>query len=219
VVDECAMYFKVQNVYFFDIFFHVGYYYCHFMYMYVLYILQIKDVINEEEQQFLKTLNRGRRLLERTFATMGDIKTLPGIVSRSLCMCIAKLWLSFIWLLTLCQTDTILGCCSSVSCCYKSKTRHVLISVVSTVNTVQYYCYFIRWIIYRFFWIVDAGWAKKLEAVFLRLCWLMTAFTVCVTLVRVNDSDVVHCNRRCGLETVRHLWISRWSYDTDGWRT
>ena len=41
-------------------------------------LLQIKDVINEEEEQFLKTLNRGRRLLERTFATMGDIKTLPG---------------------------------------------------------------------------------------------------------------------------------------------
>jgi len=42
--------------------------------------MQIKDIINEEEQQFLKTLNRGRRLLERTFATMGDINTLPGTV-------------------------------------------------------------------------------------------------------------------------------------------
>jgi len=66
--------------------------------MYVLYILQIKDVINEEEQQFLKTLNRGRRLLERTFATMGDIKTLPGIVSQCLVNCLAKLLLSFIHL-------------------------------------------------------------------------------------------------------------------------
>jgi len=50
------------------------------MCMYFMCMLQIKDVINEEEQQFLKTLNRGRRLLERTFASMGDIKTLPGIV-------------------------------------------------------------------------------------------------------------------------------------------
>jgi len=38
----------------------------------------IKDIINEEEQQFLKTLNRGRKLLERTVAKMGDEKTLPG---------------------------------------------------------------------------------------------------------------------------------------------
>jgi len=36
-------------------------------------------VISEEEEQFLKTLNRGRRLLERTFASMGDVKTLPGL--------------------------------------------------------------------------------------------------------------------------------------------
>jgi len=49
--------------------------------------LQIKDVINEEEQQFLKTLNRGRRLLERTFATMGDVKTLPGTVTLSALPC------------------------------------------------------------------------------------------------------------------------------------
>ena len=28
----------------------------------------IKDVINEEETQFLKTLTRGRRLLDRTIA-------------------------------------------------------------------------------------------------------------------------------------------------------
>ena len=37
-----------------------------------------KDIINEEEAQFLKTLNRGRRLLERTIRKMGDSKTLPG---------------------------------------------------------------------------------------------------------------------------------------------
>ena len=46
--------------------------------MYFVHIHQIKAIINEEEQQFLKTLNRGRRLLERTFASMGDMKTLPG---------------------------------------------------------------------------------------------------------------------------------------------
>jgi alanyl-tRNA synthetase len=38
----------------------------------------VKDIINEEEQQFLKTLTRGRRLLERTVQKMGDAKTLPG---------------------------------------------------------------------------------------------------------------------------------------------
>jgi len=54
-------------------------YFC--CYIVFLCILQIKDVINQEEQQFLKTLNRGRRLLERTFATMGNVKTLPGLVS------------------------------------------------------------------------------------------------------------------------------------------
>lgn len=41
----------------------------------------VKDIINEEEVQFLKTLNRGRRLLERTIKKMGDSKVLPGDVA------------------------------------------------------------------------------------------------------------------------------------------
>jgi len=41
----------------------------------------VKDIINEEEQQFLKTLSRGRRLLERTFAKLGDSKILSGDVA------------------------------------------------------------------------------------------------------------------------------------------
>jgi alanyl-tRNA synthetase len=41
----------------------------------------VKDIINEEEQQFLKTLNRGRRLLERTFIKLTGTKTLPGDVA------------------------------------------------------------------------------------------------------------------------------------------
>ena len=41
----------------------------------------IKDVINEEENQFLKTLSRGRKLLERTIAKMGGSSTLPGDVA------------------------------------------------------------------------------------------------------------------------------------------
>lgn len=41
----------------------------------------MKDIINEEEQQFLKTLSRGRRLLERTINKLGDMKTLPGDVA------------------------------------------------------------------------------------------------------------------------------------------
>ena len=42
----------------------------------------IKDVINEEESQFLKTLSRGRKLLERTIAGLGpDVKILPGKVA------------------------------------------------------------------------------------------------------------------------------------------
>ena len=39
----------------------------------------VKDIINEEEIQFLKTLNRGRKLLDRTIAKMPqDTKVLPG---------------------------------------------------------------------------------------------------------------------------------------------
>ena len=38
---------------------------------------QVKDIINEEEDQFLKTLNRGRKLLERTVEKLQS-KTLPG---------------------------------------------------------------------------------------------------------------------------------------------
>lgn len=47
-------------------------------YMTVFVVVKVKDIINEEEQQFLKTLSRGRRLLERTFTKLGDAKILPG---------------------------------------------------------------------------------------------------------------------------------------------
>ncbi|KNC24100.1 Alanine--tRNA ligase, cytoplasmic [Lucilia cuprina] len=41
----------------------------------------IIDVINEEEQQFLKTLTRGRNLLNRTIAKLGDNNIIPGDVT------------------------------------------------------------------------------------------------------------------------------------------
>lgn len=40
--------------------------------------LKVKDIINEEEQQFLKTLSRGRKLLEKTIEKLGESKVLPG---------------------------------------------------------------------------------------------------------------------------------------------
>ncbi|XP_065300214.1 alanine--tRNA ligase, cytoplasmic [Dermacentor albipictus] len=41
----------------------------------------VMDIINEEENQFLKTLSRGRRLLEKTVGKLGDQKFLPGDVA------------------------------------------------------------------------------------------------------------------------------------------
>lgn len=38
----------------------------------------VKDIINEEEVQFLKTLSRGRRILDRKINSLGDSKTVPG---------------------------------------------------------------------------------------------------------------------------------------------
>ncbi|KAM9607486.1 alanine--tRNA ligase, cytoplasmic isoform 2-T5 [Trichechus inunguis] len=38
----------------------------------------VKDIINEEEVQFLKTLSRGRRILDRKIQSLGDSKTIPG---------------------------------------------------------------------------------------------------------------------------------------------
>ncbi|MBN3286971.1 SYAC protein, partial [Polyodon spathula] len=38
----------------------------------------VKDIINEEELQFLKTLSRGRRILDRKIQSLGDVKTIPG---------------------------------------------------------------------------------------------------------------------------------------------
>ncbi|KAG8144042.1 hypothetical protein E2320_001166 [Naja naja] len=38
----------------------------------------VKDIINEEEMQFLKTLNRGRRILDRKIQSLGDNKIIPG---------------------------------------------------------------------------------------------------------------------------------------------
>lgn len=41
----------------------------------------IIDVINEEEEQFLKTLSRGRNLLNRTVAKLESTKIVPGDVA------------------------------------------------------------------------------------------------------------------------------------------
>ncbi|KAL5022486.1 hypothetical protein ScPMuIL_001641 [Solemya velum] len=41
----------------------------------------VKDIINEEEVQFLKTLSRGRLLLERTMKKLGDTNVFPGDVA------------------------------------------------------------------------------------------------------------------------------------------
>ncbi|KAF7244582.1 Alanine--tRNA ligase, cytoplasmic [Varanus komodoensis] len=38
----------------------------------------VKDIINDEEVQFLKTLNRGRRILDRKIQSLGDSKIIPG---------------------------------------------------------------------------------------------------------------------------------------------
>lgn len=38
----------------------------------------VKDIINDEEAQFLKTLSRGRRILDRKIISLGDCKTIPG---------------------------------------------------------------------------------------------------------------------------------------------
>ncbi|KAJ4427938.1 hypothetical protein ANN_23948 [Periplaneta americana] len=43
--------------------------------------LSVMDIINEEEAQFLKTLSRGRNLLNRTILKLGDSKTVPGDVA------------------------------------------------------------------------------------------------------------------------------------------
>ncbi|XP_066289348.1 alanine--tRNA ligase, cytoplasmic-like isoform X8 [Branchiostoma lanceolatum] len=38
----------------------------------------VKDIINEEEEQFLKTLSRGRRVMEKRITQLGDSKVVPG---------------------------------------------------------------------------------------------------------------------------------------------
>ena len=43
----------------------------------------VMDIINEEEAQFLKTLNRGRNLLERTIGKLNGQTILPGMFSYS----------------------------------------------------------------------------------------------------------------------------------------
>lgn len=46
----------------------------------------VKDIINEEEDQFLKTLSRGRRILDRKIQSLGDSKVIPGKVVTSVWM-------------------------------------------------------------------------------------------------------------------------------------
>ena len=44
-----------------------------------LYV-QVMDVINEEEKQFLKTLSRGKRVFERTVQRMDpSVSVIPGL--------------------------------------------------------------------------------------------------------------------------------------------
>ncbi|XP_040185264.1 alanine--tRNA ligase, cytoplasmic [Rana temporaria] len=38
----------------------------------------VKDIVNEEETQFLKTLTRGRRILDRKIQSLGENKIIPG---------------------------------------------------------------------------------------------------------------------------------------------
>lgn len=38
----------------------------------------VKEIINEEEEQFLKTLKRGRHILDRKIQSLGGSKTIPG---------------------------------------------------------------------------------------------------------------------------------------------
>jgi alanyl-tRNA synthetase len=38
----------------------------------------VKDIINDEEEQFLRTLTRGQRLLSKTITSLGNTKTFPG---------------------------------------------------------------------------------------------------------------------------------------------
>lgn len=46
----------------------------------------VKDIINEEEDQFLKTLSRGRRILDRKIQSLGDSKVIPGKAGTSVWM-------------------------------------------------------------------------------------------------------------------------------------
>ena len=41
----------------------------------------VMDTINEEEKQFLKTLSRGQKLLDRTISKLGEVKVLPGDIA------------------------------------------------------------------------------------------------------------------------------------------
>merc|ERR1719347_239673 len=41
----------------------------------------VMDTINEEEKQFLKTLSRGQKLLDRTISKLGNVKVLPGDIA------------------------------------------------------------------------------------------------------------------------------------------
>ena len=38
----------------------------------------VKDVINDEEEQFLRTLTRGQRLLNKTITSLGETSSFPG---------------------------------------------------------------------------------------------------------------------------------------------
>lgn len=63
----------------------------------------VKDIINEEEAQFLKTLSRGRRILDRKIQSLGESKTIPGEKRAA-----------FVYVLSLYSTDA----CHECKCVY-----------------------------------------------------------------------------------------------------
>jgi hypothetical protein len=59
-----------------------------------MFLLQAVNIINEEEQQFLKTLARGRRLFNRTADKHQEDKVIPGLLCFVFVCCVSGCFVS-----------------------------------------------------------------------------------------------------------------------------
>lgn len=155
------------------------------------------DIINEEESQFLKTLSRGRNLLNRTIAKLdGNNSILPGEY-----LCVYEFLLIFLMILNLLSCNFLVApSCSKI---YKITSVHGdLKSVLLNLPCCS--------VIFSLYLLTHDSWAKwNIE---------FTSHEKVSRYVVVVRITLWIFFRWCCLAVVWHVWFPSWFNCFDEWR-